>query len=110
MLKRTILSEISRREGYAAGDRALQELAHAVERGLDGATAIAGRFSGRRLAIVLPAAGHHAAADVAARAVESFDGTGPVLRTGIAVWQHGGHGEDVLARARVAAASATALA
>jgi diguanylate cyclase (GGDEF)-like protein len=102
MVELTNLSEINRREGYAAGDHALQELAHAIERELDGMPATAGRFSGRRLAIVLPAAGHNVAAAVAARVAESFNHGGPPVRTGIAVWQHGDHGEDVIARARLA--------
>jgi diguanylate cyclase (GGDEF)-like protein len=102
MVELSNLSEINRREGYAAGDQALQELAHAVERVLDGMTATAGRFSGRRLAIVLPAAGHNVAAAVAARVAEGFNHGRPPVRTGIAVWQHGDHGEDVLARARLA--------
>jgi hypothetical protein len=33
---------------------------------------------------------------------ESFDGARPPIRTSVAVWQHGDHGEDVLARARLA--------
>jgi diguanylate cyclase (GGDEF)-like protein len=102
MVELVTLSEINRREGYAAGDAALQELGLAVGRALAGTAGTAGRFSGRRLAVVLPDTGHHAASEIAARVAEGFDGGHPVIRTAVAVWQHGDHGEDVLARARLA--------
>jgi diguanylate cyclase (GGDEF)-like protein len=102
MIELTTLSEINRREGYAAGDSALHQLALALEGALGGITASAGRFSGRRLAVVLPDTGHAAARAIAARVAESFDGARPPIRTSVAVWQHGDHGEDVLARARLA--------
>jgi diguanylate cyclase (GGDEF)-like protein len=100
MAELVTLSEINRREGYAAGDAALQELGLAIERALGGLAATAGRFSGRRLAVVLPNAGHHTASEIAARVAEGFDHA--AVRTAVAVWQHGDHGEDVLARARLA--------
>jgi diguanylate cyclase (GGDEF)-like protein len=102
MAELVTLSDINRREGYAAGDAALQELGLAVERALGGRAATAGRFSGRRLAVVLPDTGHHTASEIAARVAEGFEGGQPVIRTAVAVWQHGDHGEDVLARARLA--------
>jgi diguanylate cyclase (GGDEF)-like protein len=102
MTELTTLSEINRREGYAAGDSALHQLALALEGALGGITATAGRFSGRRLAVVLPDTGHAAASAIAAQVDESFDGALPPIRTSVAVWRHGDHGEDVLARARLA--------
>jgi diguanylate cyclase (GGDEF)-like protein len=102
MVELTTLSEINRREGYRAGDRALHELGLAIEGALADAAGTAGRFSGRRLAVVLPDAGHTAAAALAARVAEACDGVQPPIRTAVAVWQHGDHGEDVLARARLA--------
>jgi diguanylate cyclase (GGDEF)-like protein len=101
MAELTTLSQINRSEGYAAGDDALRELGQAVEHALDGMTATAGRFSGRRVAVVLPGTGHQAASAFAGRVAERFDGRGLALRTGVAVWQHGDHGDDVLARARL---------
>ena len=101
MAELTTLSHINRSEGYAAGDHALRELGRAVERALAGMSATAGRFSGRRLAIVLPGAGHEAAAAVAVRLAEGFDDWNPEIRTAVAVWRNGDHGEDVLARARL---------
>jgi diguanylate cyclase (GGDEF)-like protein len=102
MVELTTLSEINRREGYRAGDEALHELGLAIERSLAGARGIAARFSGRRLAVVLPEAGYTAAAALAARVADSCDGVTPPIRTAVAVWQHGDRGEDVLARARLA--------
>jgi diguanylate cyclase (GGDEF)-like protein len=110
MVELTNLREINRREGYAAGDQALQQLGIAVERALDGVAATAGRFSGRRLAVVLPGAGHHTATAIAARVVEGFDGGEAPVRAGVAVWQHGDHGEDVLARAKLALDAAQVVA
>ena len=101
MAELTTLSHINRSEGYAAGDHALRELGRAVERAVAGMAATAGRFSGRRLAIVLPGAGHEAATAVAVRLAEGFEGWNPEIRTAVAVWRNGDHGEDVLARARL---------
>ncbi len=101
MAELTSLSDTNRSESYAAGDHALREFGRAVERAVAGMTATAGRFSGRRVAIVLPDAGHDAATAVAARVAEGFDGSAPDIRTAVAVWRNGDHGEDVLARARL---------
>ena len=102
MVELTALSEINRREGYAAGDRALHEVSRALNQALAGIGATAGRFSGRRLAVVLPDTGHSDAAGLAAEVTGSLDGMGPAVRTGVAVWQQGDHVVDVLARACLA--------
>ena len=102
MVELSSLSQINRSEGYAAGDHALRELGKTIGQALNGMTATAGRFSGRRLAIVLPGAGHEAATELAARIAGGFDGASPPIRTAVAVWRNGDHGEDVLARARLA--------
>ena len=100
MTELTALSQINRSEGYAAGDHALSELGQAIKRAISGTTATAGRFSGRRLAVVLPGTGHEGATAIATRVAERFQGARPI-RTAVAVWQNGDHGEDVLARARL---------
>jgi len=110
MVELLSLSEINKREGYAAGDRALQELGQALGRALDGLAATPGRFSGRRLAVVLPGTGHQAASAVAARVAEGFDGSHPPIRTAVAVWHNGDHGVDVLARAKLALDAAATIA
>ena len=58
MVELSELSAINRREGYAAGDMALQAVARTLERTMAGTAATIGRYSGRRLAVVLPATGH----------------------------------------------------
>lgn len=102
MVELTGLSQINLREGYAAGDRALHDVGRALDQTLNGIRATAGRFSGRRLAVVLPDTGHSEASGLAAEVAGSLDGSGPAIRTGVAVWQEGDHGVDVLARARLA--------
>ena len=110
MVELLTLADINKREGYASGDRALQELGHAVGRALDGIAATPGRYSGRRLAVVLPGTGHQRATAVAARVAAGFDGTHPPIRTAVAVWHNGDHGVDVLARARMALDAAATVA
>ncbi len=91
MLELSTLSQINRNEGYAAGDEALRDLGEAVGRALDGRPAVAGRFSGRRLAIVLSDTGHHEAKAIAARVLGGFDGARPPLRTSVSVWRSEPH-------------------
>lgn len=96
------LSMINRREGYAAGDMALQTAARALERTVAEEPATVGRYSGRRLAVVLPGTGHSVASEHETTLLEQLERSGPRVRVGVAVWQHGDHGEDVFARARLA--------
>jgi diguanylate cyclase (GGDEF)-like protein len=93
------LQDINRRDGYAAGDEALYDVARALEEAVATTTAIPGRYSGRRLAAVIPKSGQRAGTTVADQLLRRLDG-GPAVRTAIAVWQHGDHGEAVLARAQ----------
>jgi diguanylate cyclase (GGDEF)-like protein len=99
------LSLINRREGYAAGDLALQAAARALERAVAGESETIGRYSGRRLAVVLSGRGE---GDVLERAttlgavLERLEPAGPRVRVGVASWEPGDRGEDVFARARLA--------
>ena len=95
------LAMINRREGYAAGDMALQTAARALERAVASQPATVGRYSGRRLAAVLPQTGQSASED-GARLLEELERSGARVRVGVAVWQEGDCGEDVFARARLA--------
>jgi diguanylate cyclase (GGDEF)-like protein len=95
------LSEINRRDGYAAGDAALYEVARALEEAIATTPAIPGRYSGRRVAAIVPKSGHSTAMAAVDQILRRLDGDGPVVRAAVAVWQHGDHGEAVLARARV---------
>jgi diguanylate cyclase (GGDEF)-like protein len=102
MVELSELSMINRREGYAAGDMALQTAARALERSLAGEPATVGRYSGRRLAVVLPGTDHTVASEHGATLLKQLERSAPRVRVGVAVWQHGDHGEDVFARARLA--------
>ena len=93
------LPDINRRDGYAAGDAALFEVARALEEAIGTATATSGRYSGRRLAAIVPKSGQTTATTVADRVLSRLEGGGPVVRAAVAVWQHGDHGEAVLSRA-----------
>jgi HD-GYP domain-containing protein (c-di-GMP phosphodiesterase class II) len=103
------LAMINRREGYAAGDMALQTTARALERAVASKPATVGRYSGRRLAAVLPVTGH-SASEHGARLLEELERSGPRVRVGVAVWQDGDCGEDVFARARLALEGTPAVA
>jgi diguanylate cyclase (GGDEF)-like protein len=98
------LAMINRREGYAAGDMALQAAARGLERTLAGEPATIGRYSGRRLAVVLPsddATASEREAGLVER-LEQLQRSGPRIRVGVGHWQPGDCGEDVFARARLA--------
>ena len=112
MVEVSELSMINRREGYAAGDMALQAVARALEGTMAAEPATIGRYSGRRLAVVLPATGHTGAPQHSAQTVEQLEElerTGPRVRVGMAHWQPGDQGEDVFARARLALEAAPAV-
>jgi len=96
------LPGINSRAGYAGGDAALYELARALEEALPTATAIAGRYSGKRLAAILPNSGQSAATAAVDRLLKLLHGEDAAVRVAVAVWQHGDHGEAVLLRARLA--------
>jgi diguanylate cyclase (GGDEF)-like protein len=99
------LSLINRREGYAAGDMALQAAARALERAVAGESETIGRYSGRRLGVVLTGREEGDAFERATRLVavlERLEPAGPRIRVGVASWDPGDRGEDVFARARLA--------
>src|SRR5215207_1137694 len=96
------LPGINSRAGYAGGDAALYELARALEEALPTTTAIAGRYSGKRLAAILPNSGQSAATAAVDRLLKLLHGEDTAVRVAVAVWQHGDHGEAVLLRARLA--------
>jgi diguanylate cyclase (GGDEF)-like protein len=101
MVELADLAATNGREGYAAGDAALHEVARALEQATAETAATVGRYSGRRLVAVLPQTGQQAATAVVERLLSCLDGAHAV-RTGISVWQHGDTAEAVLLRARLA--------
>jgi HD-GYP domain-containing protein (c-di-GMP phosphodiesterase class II)/GGDEF domain-containing protein len=95
------LPEINRRDGYAAGDAALFGVARALEEAIATTPAILGRYSGRRVAAIVPKGGQTVGTAVADELLGRLADGGPVVRAAVAVWQHGDHGEAVLSRARL---------
>jgi diguanylate cyclase (GGDEF)-like protein len=104
------LPDINRHDGYAAGDAALYGVARAFEEAMATTTAITGRYSGRRLAAIMPKSGQTAATAAADRLLRRLEDDGPVVRTAVAVWQHGDRGDVVLSRARLELERGTAVA
>ena len=93
------LPEINARDGYAAGDAAIRAAARVVERiaGRSGGTA--SRYSGRRLAAVVP----HASLDDARALGDEIAaelGDDRAVRIGVAAWRVHDSETDVVARAR----------
>jgi HD-GYP domain-containing protein (c-di-GMP phosphodiesterase class II)/GGDEF domain-containing protein len=101
------LEEVNAREGYRAGDHVIQAAARATQRAAQRLGGTVYRDSGRRFAVLVPAPDAAAAPDVAAELHTEF-AIGPGVRLGVAPWQPGDSGEDVVHRAR-AALLATAL-
>jgi HD-GYP domain-containing protein (c-di-GMP phosphodiesterase class II)/GGDEF domain-containing protein len=101
------LEEVNAREGYRAGDHVIQAAARAAQRAAQRLGGTVYRDSGRRFAVLVPAPDGTAAPDVAAELHTEF-AVGPGVRLGVAPWQPGDSGEDVVRRAR-AALLATAL-
>jgi len=95
------LESINRRDGYAAGDAALYDVARALEEAVAETAAIAGRYSGRRLAAIMPKSGQTAGTAAVHRLLSRIDGGNASVRTAVAVWQRGDQGAAVLARARL---------
>jgi HD-GYP domain-containing protein (c-di-GMP phosphodiesterase class II) len=97
------LTEIERTNadaGYSAGDRAIQRVAASVQRSAARCGGTACRYSGRRMALVVP--GDERAADECAREIAADLRDGPPVRVVSAVWRTSETGDEVVARARAA--------
>ena len=94
------LDRINRERGYADGDAELQRVARVLEQAAGRVAGTAARFSGRRLALLVPGADE----DIAEKLTEEL-GTDLADRAGglrivHASWRDGENGEAVIARAR----------
>jgi len=96
----TNITELNREHGYASGDQAIREVAGCVQRVAVRHGASAARFSGRRLAMLVPEADDAMAREVAREVNDGVDAS-VSLRFASAVWVPGESGEDVIARVRV---------
>jgi HD-GYP domain-containing protein (c-di-GMP phosphodiesterase class II) len=98
------LDRLNRVDGYAAGDHALLIAARAAQLA---AARVGGRVyrdSGRRVAVLVGDGPDSRRHDLAAELHTEF-AIGPRVRVGVAHWQSGDTGEDVIARARDAMAA-----
>ena len=98
------LDELNRSEGYAAGNAAIQEAARVVQRAASRAGATPCRYSGARLALVVPDASAEAGEALAREVAFGLETRGARVTTGVAAWHEGESGAEVVARARLALA------
>ena len=94
------LEAINRRDGYAAGDRALLIAARATQLAAARVGGTVYRDSGRRLTVLVKGA-RPSTTDVAAELHTEF-AIGPRVRVGVAVREPGESGETLITRARAA--------
>ncbi len=97
------ITELNLREGYAAGDAAIQTAARIVSRVAAKCGGTAYRYGGRRLALVVPRVGEEAGVRLAGEIVDEL-AVGPGARTAVAAWRPGDTYSDVITRARVSLA------
>ena len=102
LIELTGLAELNRRHGYGAGDIAIQETARIVQRAASRSGATACRHGGARLGLVVPGADADAGAALAVALAPELEAHCAGVITGVACWQEGESGEDVVARARLA--------
>jgi HD-GYP domain-containing protein (c-di-GMP phosphodiesterase class II)/GGDEF domain-containing protein len=93
------LGAINQRDGYSAGDAALQTASEAFQAVALRAGGTAARWGGSRLALLVPGADSDATERLASE-LEAALGDGPAVRCRAAAWEPGESGEDVVARAR----------
>ena len=92
------IAEINRERGYAAGDRAIRTVAHAVQNAAAHHGGTACRPSGRSLGLIVPGADEASGERLAAEVSESLR-EGPDVVVGVAAWRPGEVGDDVIDRA-----------
>ena len=93
------IDAINARDGYAAGDRAIQGAAQVFQRVAARTGGTAARHGSCRLGLLCPGADETAAKLVAAELTAPLEGS-LGARIGSAAWQPGDEGDDVVARAR----------
>ena len=99
------LPEINSEDGFAAGDAALRDAALVLQEVAARCEGTPARYSGRRLALLVPRAEAHAARDLAAEIVARLEAQGRRVRGSAAVWDRGESGADVVMRSRLALAT-----
>ena len=83
------LGEINRRDGYAAGDRELREVARAVARAGDRCGGTACRHGGSRFALIVPGAGSAETEHVSSELAAELAAEGRQAQAAAVAWQPG---------------------
>ena len=95
------LGEVNSRESYAAGDAVIKAAAKTLQAVAVRCGGSATRYSGSRLALLAPGLSEAGAREVAQELVSSMPEPANA-RTGVAAWQNGDSGDEVITRARAA--------
>jgi diguanylate cyclase (GGDEF)-like protein len=96
------IRDINAGDGFAAGDAALRDAALVMQDAAAGCDGTPARYSGRRLALLVPRGDEQSAQELAEELVSKIEGQGRRVRSGVAVWGPGDSGGDVVGRARLA--------
>ncbi|MCW2979908.1 MAG: Diguanylate cyclase, domain, partial [Solirubrobacterales bacterium] len=101
LVELTDLGKLNRRDGLESGDAALVAAAHVITHAADQVEGSACRYSGARLALLIPAADStsEAVLTLLRDQLEALDGQ---PRCAATAWRPDEEGHDVLARAREA--------
>ncbi len=92
------LERINREDGYAAGDEAIKKVGRAVQAAALQCQGTAARFSGRRIAVVIPRADEEEGQGCADEIAEELAGE-PTVRVGVFVWRKGISAESAVRNA-----------
>ena len=98
------LPEINDRDGHAVGDLAIQDAARSVQRAASRCAGTACRYSGDRLALIIPNADRASAERCADEMLADWPSP-LVARVIVATWAPGERGSEVIDRARAGLAS-----
>jgi diguanylate cyclase (GGDEF)-like protein len=99
------IGDINTSDGFAAGDAALRDAAMAVQDAAARCDGTPARYSGRRLALLVPRGDEHGAQRLAGELVSHIEGQGRRVSCSTAVWESGDSGSDVVRRAADALAA-----
>jgi diguanylate cyclase (GGDEF)-like protein len=95
------IGEINSADGFAAGDAALRDAAMVLQDAAARCEGTPARYSGCRLALLLPRGDRQSAQELSGEIVSQIEGQGRRVRSSIAVWEPSDTGGDVVGRARL---------
>ena len=95
------LEDANLSHGFAAGDDALRAAGRVMQAAAARCDGTPCRYSGRRLALLMPRAGEQQAQRMAADLTSQLQAQGRRVRTSLAVWERGDSGGEVLGRCRL---------